>query len=44
MTLLPNEILYVTEITKLGPHNTQIIFKSDSISLDPQNTQIVIIC
>ena len=38
MTLLPNGILFVTEITKLGPHNTQTIFKSDSTRLDPQNT------
>ena len=38
MTLLPNGVLYVTEIAKEGPHNTQIIFKSDSKRLDPQNT------
>ena len=38
MILLLNGILYVTEITKWGPHNTQIIFKSDWKITGPQNT------
>ena len=48
MILLPNGILCATEVKKLGPHNTQIIFKSDWKFIGPSkyinNYLILIMC